>query len=210
MKKLYIGLMYEIRTRIDTIQICINEQTGLNRPIEWEICFLQLRKICELIALSCLAAHGDIEKVHLQNLSKEYNAGKIITTMKKLHPQFFPLAAQEREARKGTKTLTAAPSGHLTKEELLKIYGKAGDALHSGNLRALVKGRIIKLNFDDINGWTNQIIDLLRLHIILHRGGKRGFICVLKNTAYNDDVSVSTFERFGPRSSPQYVSRQGT
>lgn len=208
--KLYIDLMYEIRTRIDTIQPCINKQTGLDRPIEWEVCFLQLRKICELISLGCLVAHGDIEKVHARVLSKEWNAGNIITEMEKLHPKFFPIAAQLKGTKDGIREFTLAPSGHLTKEGLLEIYGKAGDALHSGNLRSLVRRRVIRLNFGDINARTMQIIDLLRVHFILPRHGKVGLLCILKNEAYGGDVSVSVFERTGPTTSPKYVIRPET
>jgi hypothetical protein len=210
MKKLYIDLMYEIRTRIDTIKPCINKETGLDRPIEWEVCFLQLRKICELISLGCLVAHGDIERVHAKDLSKAWNPSTIITEMQKLHSQFFPMATQETMGENGIRGFTPAPAGHLTKDGLLDIYGKAGDALHSGNLRSLVKRRVIKLNFDEISAWTEQIITLLRLHLIMHKGGKTGFICVLKNSVYQNSVTVTTFAKSGPLASPQYTFLEGT
>ena len=210
MKKLYMDLMYEIRTRIDTIKPCVNKKTGLDRHIEWEVCFLQLRKICELISLGCLVAHGDIERVHAKDLSKAWNPSTIIKEMQKLHSLFFPIATQESKGENGMRGFIPAAAGHLTKGGLLDIYGKAGDALHSGNLRSLVKRRAINLNFDEISAWTEQIITLLRLHVIMHKSSKTGFICVLKNSVYQNSVTVTTFEKSGPVSSPQYTFPEGT
>jgi hypothetical protein len=205
MVELYITLMGEIRKRIDAIEPCIKKKTGLERHIEWELCFLQLRKICELISIGCLVAHGDIEKVHGRALSKAWNPNDIIVEMEKLHSKFFPIAAVLKGTTDGIKQFTAAPAGHLTKEGLLDIYGKAGDALHSGNLRSIVRGRVIKVSFNEINAWTHQIIDLLKVHFILPRHGKGGLLCVLKNTLKDGDVTVSIFEKLSPKEAQEYV-----
>jgi hypothetical protein len=193
MMERYRSLMAEIRKRIDTIPPCTHNQTGLDRHFEWEICFLQLRKICELISLGCLVAHGDIEKVHARALRKAWNPNDIITEMEKLHPRFFPIAAELKGTKDGIKQFTRAPSGHLTKEDLLDIYGKAGDALHSGNLRSIARGRAIKIRFSEINTWTKQVIDLLKVHFILPKHGKGGLLCILKNTLHNDECHRRRF-----------------
>jgi hypothetical protein len=192
----YSSLMGEIRTRIDrTIIPCLARKTGLDRPIEWEICYVQLRKICELIALSCLIAHGDIGKVHERFLSKAWNPNDIMKELQKLHPKFFPIPADQQK-RNGLTHFTRGKPGYLTKDDLLKIYGAAGDALHSGNLRSIAKQRrVVKLNFDEIDAWTKQIILLLRVHFILPLHGKGGLICILNDATKDDDVTVYEFEK---------------
>jgi hypothetical protein len=64
---------------------------GLPAAIVREVRFLQLRMLCELIALACLMAHGDIPAVQAsKKLSKEYSADKIIGQLDALHPNFYP------------------------------------------------------------------------------------------------------------------------
>ena len=74
----YSAIMNEIRRRIDGVEHCLNHETGLHRLLEFELCFLQLRKVCELIALGCLIAHGDIPEVHGKTMSKQWKEGEIL------------------------------------------------------------------------------------------------------------------------------------
>ncbi len=60
---LYANLMSEVKVRMASIETICNNQNGLPGPLVREFCFLQLRMICELIALGCLTAHGDIKGV---------------------------------------------------------------------------------------------------------------------------------------------------
>jgi hypothetical protein len=50
----YTGLMREIRTRLLIIESALNRKTGLPPVFVQEFCYLQLRMVCELIALGCL------------------------------------------------------------------------------------------------------------------------------------------------------------
>ena len=63
MLNLYAALMEEVKIRIDVIKIIVGT-TPVPMPstLMREYCFLQLRMICELIALGCLTAHGEIEE----------------------------------------------------------------------------------------------------------------------------------------------------
>lgn len=177
----YKAILSEIRSRIDAIDHCMNKKTGLDRPLEWEICFLQLRKICELIALGCLVAHGDIPDVHGKTLSKAWHPKTIIDELQQLRPKFFPIAAEYKGTSNGIKAFGPVRSKHLTKEQLLDIYGKAGDALHSGNLRAIARPRAITMDFAQLEEWTQSIIDLMRVHFIFSADSEAGLICVLKD-----------------------------
>jgi hypothetical protein len=61
--QLYANLMDEVKARIDCINVAVQGRTGFPTPIAREFCYLQLRFLCELIALSCLVAHGDIKSL---------------------------------------------------------------------------------------------------------------------------------------------------
>jgi hypothetical protein len=66
---LYGGIMEEVKIRLNCIAMAAAGATGLPHPLARELCFLQLRMICELIALGCLVAHGDIEATKVNKFS---------------------------------------------------------------------------------------------------------------------------------------------
>ena len=80
---LYADLMEEAKARIAAIDTAINKTTALLPPtFIQEFCFLQLRMLCELIALGCLVAHGDIAET--SKLKAEWSADDIIKALKKI------------------------------------------------------------------------------------------------------------------------------
>ena len=62
-QQIYANFMEEIVTRIDVIAEAISGQIKLPVMLLPELCYLQLRMICECVALSCLIAHVDISGV---------------------------------------------------------------------------------------------------------------------------------------------------
>ena len=86
--KLYADLMGEVKLRISALNTMLGGTTNLPSPIIRETGFLQLRMLCELTALSCLVAHGDIMRT--TKIKKEWNAYRIITALAQLHPAFYP------------------------------------------------------------------------------------------------------------------------
>jgi len=134
---LYRSLMFEARLRIEMMDFIVSGGTRLPEAIVHELCYLQLRMLCELIALGALVIHGDISTKHFKKLAKEWAPEKIITTLEGLHPNFYPqpveLILDKREFRTGSK-----PNA-LTKSELFTLYAKCGDALHRGTLKKILK-----------------------------------------------------------------------
>ena len=63
--------MEEIKRRIDLIQRLVQGQIVIPQMAAFEFCYLQLRKICEVFALACLTAHGDIPQVRSKLLQKD-------------------------------------------------------------------------------------------------------------------------------------------
>jgi hypothetical protein len=60
----YCGLMEELKARhavVSKVLIDARESQFVLTPyVLGELCFLQLRMMCELIALGCLLVHGDV------------------------------------------------------------------------------------------------------------------------------------------------------
>ncbi|MGA7124937.1 MAG: hypothetical protein WBZ19_01415, partial [Chthoniobacterales bacterium] len=88
---LYANLLEEAKIRIASIEAVISGRAGLPAPLVREYSYLQLRILCELIALGCLTAHGDIKATQAPKLQKEYAADVIIKRLENLHPNFYPM-----------------------------------------------------------------------------------------------------------------------
>src|SRR5262245_46244893 len=87
----YCDLMEEIKRRLDVVSAIIAGKCGpLPKKVAEELCYLQLRMTCELIAMACRVAHGDISGTRTSSIRKRYEADWIINMLEKLHPAFYP------------------------------------------------------------------------------------------------------------------------
>jgi len=91
----YSMLMEEAKYRLLAMDTALGGRTGLPKGAIREFCFLELRMLCELIALGCLTAHGDLKT---SKLKTSYEADRIIRSLQKLHPDFFPVGATQGKA----------------------------------------------------------------------------------------------------------------
>src|ERR1700694_4323679 len=70
----YCGIMEIIKERTEVVHECLRNPPNLNPQALYELSFLEFRMICELIALGCLVAHGDIKETKTKKLqSQTYN-----------------------------------------------------------------------------------------------------------------------------------------
>jgi len=72
--------------------------------------------LCELIALGCLTAHGEIGATQANKVQKEYAADRIISQLEALHPNFYPHAIRLSVVPGGTH-FDRLESGFLTKAD---------------------------------------------------------------------------------------------
>lgn len=176
--ELYRLIMTEIKERIAVLRAASEQKINVWPVAAYELGQLQLRLICELIGLGCLAAHGDIPSSYSRRLLTTYEPGKIFSELTKLHPNFFPRAC--------SKTVQVGPGGGIglsvhdehmypSKQELIAIHGKTGNVLHRGELRSV--GRGFHLNFKELEEWHNKIVDMLSIHMIsLHDPSRYVFV----------------------------------
>jgi hypothetical protein len=154
----YSMLMEEAKQRLLAMDTALRGQTGLPRGAIREFCFMQLRMLCELIALGCLTAHGDVET---GKLKEAYEADRIIRRLMRLHSEFYPIGATWGKAGPVLRK-----DGFLTKEELSKLYWKCGDVLHRGSFKALSIRRYSDTDIEEIRTWKQKIESLLACHAI--------------------------------------------
>jgi len=188
----YADVLNEISARIEFMNMAINRQMnpGLTPPFIREIAYLQLRMMCELVAIGCLVVHGDINDTKSAYLQKEYAANRIINRLANLHPNFYPHPV--RLTVEGSTThMDRITEGFLTKDDLVKLYHQCGEKLHRGKLGnfKITSDKMMQGDYSDILGWGRKFIVLLEQHHIASKDNLSHFICALncqdtKNKAY--------------------------
>ena len=204
---LYANLMEEVKLRIDCIDRSVKGQTGFPGPIVREFCYGQLRLLCELIALSCLIAHGDIPATYAKRLGKEWSADAIFDELTKLRPHFYPIPIRQlgygpmgAVHRHDLQAIDPMP---LPKDTLQELYGKCHQQLHRGNVRKLLNSATpieAYTNFPEIISWAQKINDQLSYHVIAISEQKRIY-CLLRNADENNKVQVGTMVKRMPPTS---------
>jgi hypothetical protein len=196
---LYADLMDEAKARIACINDALGGRLGLPAALVREVGFLQLRMLCELIALSCLVAHGDITAKHASKLSDEYKADTIIKRLENLHPNFYPYPVNITVTRgtPGSVHLSDKNAVYLAKSELPKLYGRCGDFLHRGTSRKLLSSKsptqmqFAGKDFSEIGVWGNKVARLLEVHRISSLDNQRHIICTWSNADDGGRVQVA-------------------
>jgi hypothetical protein len=162
----YINLMGEVRRRLDFLIRLHENPYKLPRQPASELGYLELRMICECVALACLIVHGDDTAGILSaKMKSAHEADRILRTLERLHPRFYPEPGLPSERDGGGKAFVPRAAGdYMTKEELLQLYRECGKHLHRGNYERAQK--FSTLDFEPIKAATDKLINLLRFHRI--------------------------------------------
>jgi len=183
-RDVYRLLMQQVMERLSFIEKYLEHPVTELVPTEmiFEMCYLQLRMVCETVAQACLVAHGDIVLTpESQDLLRQWNAGKIMKSLTKLHPDFFPRAIELSEGMLITPENLPPTSkeDHLTKADFFTLYGQCGSALHRGSLDKVFSRRTWYDEREKVVIWTNKIVALINFHWITNRGGEHHWFCTL-------------------------------
>ena len=182
---LYCGLMDEIKIRVKSIETIIKDQMAPPFPgaIAREHCFLQLRMVCETLAIGCLVIHNQTSDV--KAFEKLWNAKDIMDRLERLNPHSFPRPIQIIRHPPGSQfAMDIIPIMHppFTKDGFLKLYGHCCDALHRGHLRKIANyipaGPV---NLQEIGSAVNELVNLLRAHQISSPDYSTHYHCVMEN-----------------------------
>lgn len=194
---LYAQVMTEINIRGDSseyFQKWLQSTKFENIPggIGIEFLYLQLRMICESIAMACLIAHNDIQETHSNKFYNNWNAEDILNQLNKIHKDFYPNPAKQIIDKDGKViAVSAVKNGYLNKDRFLTLFKECNDYLHIGslkkNLRAIEETRLL---VDPIIEWHNEIKALLSCHWIPLADGKGQLWTMMK---LNNKVRVDLF-----------------
>jgi len=178
--ELYRSIMEEARTRVDAINVVLRGATGLAERAAAEFCFLQIRMLCELTALGCLVAHGEIEKT--KTLSKIWAADEIVKRLERLNPTFYPRPVVFTNPQPGHWHLEDFPNeNYLKQAEFGKLVGITGDILHKGSLGRLAKGHnSAECTIERALHWGQRVVNLINQHRI-ELIGNNHIACALAN-----------------------------
>jgi hypothetical protein len=191
MLRFYCNIMSEIRTRLETVR-SLPENTTLGAVTRYELSFLQFRMICELIALACLAAHGDIAETRSTKMREAYAADWILKQLERLHPDFYPIAGEAIDLKVGLQVgvqIKPLMDGFLTKAELKKLYAQTGSVLHRGTIENLAP-LMPKADFAAVLAWESRIRTLLTYHHIPLLDGKTSIWVMLDGLHGRPTASV--------------------
>jgi hypothetical protein len=162
----YCRLMQVIKVRSNFIVGFTDNSRGLPVFHVAETFQLQVRLICETLAIACLVAHGDLEGARSNRLASAYRADFIMNALEKLHPEFFPRPTRQILRDGVPVAIEDIKEGFLTKAELLKSYHVADDYLHAGDLKDFETSRPRNLDFKYIRNWLTKLSLLLGHHNI--------------------------------------------
>jgi hypothetical protein len=172
LRTLYCNLMMEAKLRLLVIDgIFTGEYKVPHRP-GFELCYLQLRMICEIIALGSVALHGDIPAVSSAKFRDAYEADWILKRLESLHPTFYPEPGFALGAvPDGAMEFAPMADPYMTKADLLKLYFQCGEILHRGTSKKLAAAWD-EPDFLPVMEASSKIVRLLTFHRIAFVGGE--------------------------------------
>lgn len=196
----YRNLMLEIKYRTDAIDDALAGKMRMRARITEEHCYLQLRMICEVLAIACLVVHGSLNP--RPKLFQTHKADFIMKELEKLHSKFFPQPLEEQDAIGpfGVPDFVHRKSGFLSHKELQTLWNRqCGNMLHRGNARDILS-KEREPDFAKVSAWRDKIVALLNRHVILTPDEEWMFYVVMheQNTG---NVASNLFQR-----QPQPVS----
>jgi hypothetical protein len=165
--KLYVAFMQELKDRLFAVQDMLRSLPsggGTQGYLTAEASYLQVRFICELLALAALAAHEPIGLT--KRLRTSWNADEIFKALERINDRCFPMPIRFDAPDGSGKAFHLAAVPGLVRTDLRAIYGACGDALHRGVIQSVLDGRERRYDLDQLNRWCAALWMLLREHVV--------------------------------------------
>lgn len=190
----YAAVMDEIKVRISAarseLSILYEKQPDPTAFVHAEAAYLQVRFVCELIALGALTAHHDAPGAASKSFQDEWHADQLLKKLADINVESFPRAVRPKSTDEPLN-LEFNDGAQLTREQLGMIYGRCGNFLHRGRLRRGPKGLRRPYDVKQIEDWLDGLIGLLEYHVILIPTLRS--VLIVKLGAPGESVSI----RFG-------------
>lgn len=130
----YCILMENIKFRVDLVTDLARDVHGLPIFAVAELIYLQIRLVCETLAVACLVAHRNVEGARSNRLRNAYQADLIMNALEKMHARFYPRPIKQILRDGKPIGFEDIKHGFVTKDELLQSYRKAAEFLHAGDI----------------------------------------------------------------------------
>ena len=189
----YASLMKEIKLRVEVLTFFLTGKGhALYQPSTVETCYLQIRKILELIAFGSLAANKHLYSRAYANFASHWHAGRLLRDLKKVNPNFYPKPVLELPSSdpRAKSQLNDRVGDFLTKAEFEQLYDGCGAIMHARNpygqpLDYVAYGS--KLPY-----WQQRIMNLLNSHQV-QLVGHPGFYLIHMKEDQDDEVHYYEF-----------------
>jgi hypothetical protein len=133
--------------------------------------------LCEMIALGCVIAHGDIkDKATLS----AWKIPDIMRRLEGLNIEFYPRGIRIEPGPSGVE-LADHNVPQLSKVELIRFWERSGDVLHRGSAKLLLAERRNDLVVDvsELTDLGQKILNLLDQHVISSADKKSHLVVAL-------------------------------
>lgn len=162
----YANCMEEIKKRSEVVHAFLRRKihaTYLQTTVE-SIC-LQIRKILELIALASLVANKSEYEKHRKNFQRDWNAKRILETLDKANPKFYPSPSEQIISPVTGKVVEAKPitTGYLSRSDYEGLYDECSEILHASNPFSSQQQEIQSF-LENTPEWMQKIKVLLNHH----------------------------------------------
>jgi hypothetical protein len=203
---IYLNFMSEIKLRLNVVGFAFSDTVDLPPLILRELCYLQFRYVCELIALCCIVAHGNTNR----RLVETYQADKIMNQMEKLNPSFYPYAVSIKKDGQKTEITGQPKRDQLTKSDLIKLWCITGDVTHRSPLSKAIKPpNRDPSDFTDIREWDAKLIGLLDTHQITLASNRVVLVSLVGDKTGEPEASILQLEPDSETVSMLTFSRKG-
>ena len=187
--KRYANGMAEIRQRLGIARAAVARirDTQDQDLVSTETIFLQMRKVCELIAFGSLIANKELYSQHYETFAEDWRLGRVVQKLRHVNPNFFPVPmSAPYEVSPGHKQAGPSLALAITEDELVALYNICGRILHSRNPFSTVAATH-QLGYS-VDEWLARLEGLLRWHRIQLVGGALWLV----NVPEIGDVHVTT------------------
>ncbi|MDT0576996.1 hypothetical protein RM533_12540 [Croceicoccus sp. F390] len=190
--RIYRDLMEELKLRVNFV-ICLPQDISYPDLFRFELCQVQVRKVCEIIAIGCLSVHDEFSNITADDLAI-WTAPDIFKKLKKVNSNYFPEAVNIQQTRPSQTTIFELKNSYLSKVELVKVHGRSGNYLHRGSLKRLLGGENWhpEVDFRDAVAFCHKVKETLSpYHRISVRDDKSvAVLCKMHDPECGNQVSV--------------------
>lgn len=207
LRQKYVACMEEIKKRTSVVTAFVRGEINSKYVVTTaESAALQLRIILELIALSSLVANQEQYRKHRENFQKDWNAKRIVETLEKANPSFYPVPTKQRLVSDGHYDNPEIKSGYLRKEEFITLYDKCSTVLHATNPFSERENDMRTFLTEEVPEWMDKIIVLLNHHHVYPVDDDRMYI-VLMQSEKDGNVHMAEFTKMSAEHAKRYANK---